>query len=65
MKGDEMKLRNKQAGQSMLEYLVATAVVVAVFFGEPTGPGSSLFSVVAGAIGVGYSNFYTSISVPN
>lgn len=49
----------------MLEYLVATAVVVAVFFGEPAGPGSSMFSVVANAISTGYSNFYTSISVPN
>jgi len=65
MKSVEMKLRKKQAGQSMVEYLVATAVVAAVFFGEPAGPGSSLFSVVAGAISTGYSNFYTSISVPN
>ena len=65
MKSVEMKCSKKQAGQAMLEYLVATAVVVAVFFGEPAGPGSSLFSVVAKAIGTGYANFYTSISVPN
>jgi hypothetical protein len=65
MTGDEMKLRRQQAGQSMLEYLVATAVVVTVFFGEPAGPGSSMFSLVARAINTGYSNFYTSISVPN
>lgn len=52
-------------GQAMVEYLVATAVVVTVFFGEPDGTGSSLASMLARAIQTGYAGFYTALSVPN
>jgi hypothetical protein len=50
-------------GQSSVEYLVALAVVVGVFFAS--NGQESLIGLFSNSVRTGYSNFYTAMSLPN